>query len=97
MIGVVLALAPVSENPILLYLGSVVLTTLIECLTGFALEKLFHARWWDYSNMSLNIMGYVCLLFSVVWGLACMAIVRWIHTRSATGRSHKPDMGSEKP
>ncbi|MBR1821431.1 MAG: hypothetical protein IJ769_07410 [Clostridia bacterium] len=79
VIGVVLALAPARENLWLLYLGSFALTTLIEFVTGFALEKLFHARWWDYSNAPLNIMGYVCLPFSLVWGAACLVIVRWVH------------------
>lgn len=79
LIGVVLLLRPVQDNLLLLYLGSVVVTTLIEWATGFLLEKIFHAKWWDYSNMPLNIGGYVCLLFSLIWGVACMAIVRWIH------------------
>lgn len=79
VVGVVLALRPVEDNLALLYVGSVLLTSLIEFVTGWALEKLFHARWWDYSNMPLNIMGYVCVLFSMVWGVACMAIVKWVH------------------
>lgn len=76
---VVLALRPVFSNLALLYLGSFFLTTAIEFLTGFLLERIFHARWWDYSTMPLNICGYVCLLFSIIWGLACMVIVRWVH------------------
>ncbi len=79
VVGVVLALRPVQDSLPLLYLGSVLLTSAIEFVTGWALEKLFHARWWDYSNMPLNIMGYVCVLFSMVWGVACMAIVKWVH------------------
>ena len=79
VMGVVLALAPVQENLWLLYFGSFLLTSAIEFITGFALEKLFHARWWDYSQMPLNIMGYVTLPFSLVWGAACLVIVKWIH------------------
>ena len=79
LIGVVLLLRPVEDNLILLYIGSFLLTSLIELVTGFLLEKCFHAKWWDYSGMPLNIGGYVCLLFSLVWGVACMAIVRWVH------------------
>lgn len=79
VLGVVLALEPVSDNLYWLFLGSVALTTAIEFVTGWALEALFHARWWDYSDMPLNIMGYVCLPFSILWGLACMVVVRWLH------------------
>ena len=79
LIGVVLLLAPLKGNLWLLFVGSCVITTLIELVTGFQLEKLFHAKWWDYSGMPLNIGGYVCLLFSLIWGVACMAIVLWVH------------------
>lgn len=70
------SLAPVQDNLLLLFLGSVLLTTALEWLTGFILEKLFHDKWWDYSNMPFNIGGYVCLKFSLLWGLACVFIVR---------------------
>ena len=79
LIGVVLLLAPLKGNLWLLFVGYCVITTLIELVTGFLLEKLFHAKWWDYSGMPLNIGGYVCLLFSLIWGLACMLIVLWVH------------------
>lgn len=79
LIGVVLLLRPLQGNLWLLFVGSCLITTLIELVTGFLLERIFHAKWWDYSGMPLNIGGYVCLLFSVIWGVACMAIVLWIH------------------
>lgn len=79
MIGVVVMLRPFAGNLWLLFAGSCVVTTLIELVTGFLLEKIFHAKWWDYSGMPLNIGGYVCLLFSLIWGVACMAIVKWVH------------------
>ena len=90
VVGVVFALAPVRDNPWLLYLGSVALTSAIEFIAGFLLEKIFHARWWDYSGMPLNIMGHVCLLFSAIWGLACMAIVYWGHPLIAAAVSWLP-------
>ena len=50
------------------FLGSVVLTSALEWVTGLVLEKLFHQRWWDYSDEPLNIGGYICLRFSLMWG-----------------------------
>lgn len=76
---VVMFLEPVENNLILLYIVSTILVTLIEGLTGYLMDKIFHHKWWDYSNQSLNIGGYVCLLFSLVWGVACVAIVKVIH------------------
>lgn len=73
------ALEPLAGNTLLLFLGSVVLTSLLEWLTGFALEKLFHQRWWDYSDEPLNLGGYICLRFSLYWGLACLLVVKILH------------------
>lgn len=76
---VILLLDPVKDSLILLYVASVVLVTVLEGLTGYAMDKIFHNKWWDYSAMPMNIGGYVCLLFSLVWGVACVAIVILIH------------------
>ena len=80
--GVVIVLAcltPLADNLFVLFLGSVVLTSILEWLTGFVLEKLFHQRWWDYSDQPFNLSGYVCLRFSVAWGLACVFVVKLLH------------------
>lgn len=77
--AVVFFLAPVKENIIILYVASVLLVTVLEGFTGWLMEKIFHARWWDYTDMPLNIGGYVCLLFSLIWGVACVLIVDVIH------------------
>lgn len=79
VVMVVQLLMPYKSNLLLLYITSVIVVTALEWLTGFALDKIFHNKWWDYSNMPLNLNGYVCLLFSLIWGVACVAIVKWIH------------------
>ena len=76
---VVASLQPYVGNLILLYITSTILVTFLEWLTGFLLEKMFHHRWWDYSEMPLNIGGYVCPLFSAIWGVACVLIVKLIY------------------
>ncbi|MFR8507069.1 MAG: putative ABC transporter permease [Peptoniphilus sp.] len=43
------------------------------------LEKIFHERWWDYSDRKLNIGGYVCLEFSVIWGMFCFLLYEAVH------------------
>lgn len=81
-VGVVIVLfflEPLRKNTVLLFVGSVLLTSLLEWLTGFVLEKIFHQRWWDYSNEPFNLGGYICLRFSIAWGLACLIVVDIIH------------------
>lgn len=76
---VIVVLTPLKENFLILFFGSFLLTTVIEFITGFLLEKLFHNQWWDYSNEHFNICGYVCLKFSILWGIACTLIMDVIH------------------
>jgi len=72
-------LTPVKDNLLLMYLGSVLLTSVLEWLTGWTLEKIFHSKWWDYSDSPFNINGYICLKFSLMWGFACLLIINIIH------------------
>ena len=53
------------------YLGSIVL----EFGTSWVLEKLFHAVWWDYSNMPFNLQGRVCLPCSLGFGAAGLLVI----------------------
>ena len=79
-VGVVVQfLTPVENNLVLLYISSTILVTVIEGITGFLLERIFHNKWWDYSEQPLNIGGYVCVLFSLIWGVFCVLIVKIIH------------------
>lgn len=76
---VIYFLSPLSGNMAFLYIASTVLVTVLEGVTGYVMDRIFHHKWWDYSGRPLNIGGYVCLLFSLVWGGACVAIVKIIH------------------
>ena len=76
---VIVVLTPLKDNLLILYLGSVILTSVIEYITGYLLEKVFHNKWWDYSDKPYNIKGYICLKFSLFWGFACTFIVLILH------------------
>lgn len=81
-VGVTLVIACLEafqSNLLLLYISSVILVTVLEGVTGWAMDKLFHSKWWDYSKLPFNIGGYVCLLFSLIWGVACVFIVYFVH------------------
>lgn len=89
---VVFLLEPLKENFWILFVGSVVLTSVLELITGFLMEKIFHHRWWDYSRMPLNIGGYVCLAFSLIWGLACVFLIDIVHPSIAFFVNHIPTL-----
>lgn len=79
MLVVLLVLEPVSQHLLLLFLGGMLLCSLVELAGGWILEKVFHTRWWDYSDQPFNLGGYICLGFSLMWGLAVTFAVRLIH------------------
>lgn len=62
-------LDPVSKNLLLVFLGGMVLATILEFMTSYVMEKIFHAKWWDYSNYRFNIQGRICPIVSLFWGL----------------------------
>jgi len=79
VLTVLIILLPLRENLAILFVGSVLLTSVLELVTGFLMEKFFHQRWWDYTDEPFNIGGYICLRFSLLWGAACVLIVDVIH------------------
>ena len=76
---VLILLHPVSNHPFLVFLLSSLITTTIEFLTGWILELLYHKKWWDYSMRKFNIKGYICLEFSVIWGVCCLLVYDLLH------------------
>lgn len=49
------------DNPLTVFLLAVVVCSFIEYMVSYFMEKIFKARWWDYSNRKFNINGRVCL------------------------------------
>ena len=68
--GALLALAFLgwASNPWVLFFGGMVVAAPLEYGTGAALEKLFHRKYWDYSNQPGNIKGRICPLGLVIFG-----------------------------
>lgn len=63
----------------LTFLVCMVSSAVLEYFTGYTLEKLFHASWWDYSDMPLNLNGYICLPASLLFGAMGVAVSHFIH------------------
>lgn len=76
---VYLFLSPIADNLGLLYIGGVILPTVVEYLTGAVMENLFHASWWDYSDRKFNLKGRICLQVSIGWGLFSVVMIKVIH------------------
>ena len=69
--------ADLRSTPVALFFGCAANATVVEWVTAKLLERMHRRRWWDYSDKKFNLDGYVCLQYSVLWGLLGMASVLW--------------------
>jgi uncharacterized membrane protein len=68
-----------TDSPVVMFLGGMVLATLVEYFTAVFLENCFHKKWWDYSKLKYNFQGRICLLGAVAFGTMCLVLCRFIH------------------
>lgn len=61
-------LPELTENPFFLFLGGMLLATILEYSAGMLMEKIFHRKLWDYSGIKYNLGGYVCARYALLWG-----------------------------
>ena len=60
-----------------LFLGAMIVATVTEWISGHMIERFYHERWWDYSDVKWNLDGYICLPASLVWGVLGTVSMRW--------------------
>lgn len=68
-----------TDSIFILFFAGMALTTIVEYFTAWLLEKVFKAKWWDYSKRPFNINGRVCLLGAVVFGVLVVGLIKYIH------------------
>lgn len=79
------------KNPAVLFVLGAVLTCTLEYITSYVMEKMFNARWWDYSSRKFNINGRVCLLGAVVFGSFSVILIRLVHPPVQSFTNSAPD------
>ena len=70
---------PFKGKPLLVFLFGMILCDIVEYLTSLVMEKMFHARWWDYTYEFMNLHGRICLKHTLYWGIASIAFVEVLH------------------
>ncbi len=70
---------PVSSDNLLVFLVGMLSATVLEYVTGAVMERLFHMRYWDYSNLPCNVNGHICFGVSIGWGIFSVILIRFIH------------------
>ena len=75
----VLIYNPFKDKPLTVFLLGIILCDIVEYITSYVMEKLFAARWWDYTYELLNLNGRICLKHSLYWGVISVVFVKVIH------------------
>ncbi len=57
------------NDKLVLFVMSIVVCSILEYVTSYVMEKIFHIRWWDYSNYKFNINGRICLETMIPFGI----------------------------
>ena len=72
---VLVLLHKLRKRPFWFFIGTIVLCGTVEYMTGWALEVMFNAKWWDYSGYLLNLNGRICAEGLFVFAIAGIAFI----------------------
>ena len=64
-----------------LFLGGLIVGSIVEYAVSFFGELLFSVKWWDYSSEPLNINGRICVYYSVIWGVLAIFLLSIVNPR----------------
>lgn len=73
-----------SKNYTRLFIGGFIVGSIVEYLVSWIGEMLLGVKWWDYSDMPLNINGRICVYFSIFWGFLALYLIASFNPRIDT-------------
>ena len=76
---IILLIGTNTKDLLAVFLKAILVCSILEYMTSYVMEKLFKARWWDYSDEKFNINGRICLGTMIPFGLGGTLIVYVIH------------------
>lgn len=77
----VLFLRYFNKNNNRLFIGGFIVGSIVEYTISLLAEIILHVKWWDYSNMPLNINGRICVYFSIFWGFLAVYFMSYVHPK----------------
>lgn len=73
----ILLLNKYKEHPVQLFFYGIVLGDIVEYILSFILEAMYGTRFWEYSYISLNLNGRICITYSIFWGILAFVLIRF--------------------
>ena len=80
-IVMILFLRYFNKNNNRLFIGGFIVGSIVEYGVSLFAEVILHVKWWDYSNMPLNINGRICVYFSIFWGFLAVYFMSYVHPK----------------
>lgn len=71
---------PFRTKAVFVFFAGMFSATVLEYLTGAAMERIFHVRYWDYSDKPLNVNGHICASSSLAWGVFSVLLTMYGHS-----------------
>ncbi len=68
----------IRKKPLPVFLIAAFASGLLELVSGYVIDRFFHMRLWDYSNVILNwghVNGYICVRSVITWGIFGMLLM----------------------
>lgn len=70
---------PVKSHPVLVFFCGMIGASMLEYITGWAMEAILKVRYWDYTGNFMNLNGHICLGTSIAWGFLSVLMTYFIH------------------
>lgn len=77
----ILALQHFNQNNNRLFFGGFIVGSVVEYVVSWVGEIILNVKWWDYSNMPLNLNGRICVFYSIFWGLLAIYLMSYVNPR----------------
>lgn len=73
-----LTLRKLKKHPILIFILSMLITGIVEYITGYVMYAMYGRVWWDYTGLFLNIGGYVCFRSIFTFAIGTIGLMYFI-------------------
>lgn len=70
-----------NQNNNRLFIGGFIIGSVVEYIVSWYGDVFLHIKWWDYSNMPLNINGRICVFFSLFWGFLAIYLISYVNPK----------------
>ena len=77
----IMSLQYFNQNNNRLFIGGFIVGSIVEYIVSWYGDIVLHIKWWDYSNMPLNLNGRICVFFSIFWGLLAIYLMSYVNLK----------------